>query len=1001
VSKEPSSPFKGLNAFDDSELDALLFFGREREREIVVANLIASRLTVLYGPSGVGKSSLLRAAVARSLRQLPEEPLVVVFSRWSEDPAAALAGALAEARGVTANGSALEALEQAQSGRDVYVVFDQAEEYFLYHAEDRGPESFAELLPAVLSTPYRVNVLVSLREDALAKLDRFTGRIPGLFANTLRLDRLDRQAARQAIVRPVERFAELTSEAVAVEPALVERVLDEVGAGQIESALGGRGAVEGAEDGARIEAPYLQLVMQRLWDEERATGSDTLRVETLEQLGGARHIVEEHLEGAMAELTPEQKDVAARLFNHLVTPSGTKIAHEVSDLADFGQVPEEELRPVLAVLADRRILRSLEEGGEVRYEIFHDVLAQPMLAWRARHRTEREIERKLAESHHRRRRLQLLFALVLVALGLMTAVTVFALSQRSEAREQAKEAKAHELEALARGELDDDPELGLVLAREAALLAPTPSSEETLRDALRASRLRSVARLGSSALGATVRRGDVIGVTAGGSVVTAKARTGRQIRKTEGRWSVLAVSFAEDGSALLTDSAGRLRLVRPGGAVFDVPGVSGVRGAALSAGGELAVVFDEPGGARLIEIDSGRVRQVYQRPGTLSAAISRNRSLVATGHTGKTVRVWGASSGERLLKLFGHVGKIAAVAFSPRGDLVASASTDGTARVWRVSNGQPVAVLTGHGNSLTDVEFSPDGTQVVTASRDRTARVWRVDTGAPLAVLRGHLDELTSAAFAGTGGSVVTASLDETVRTWDAEVQPELEVLTELAASISEVAFENDGLRVVARDGLAHIIDPATGRERRSLPATRRSSTVPGPGGWTATIEGASVVVRTEGRSVALEAHDDQVTSAAFSPDGARLVTASRDREARVWDLATGESLVLQGHLGPVQDARFSPDGRWVVTAGPGRAGLWDARSGRLVALLRGHKGALTSAGFDATGRTIVTGGVDGTVRTYRCAICGGLDELIRLAERRLAVTGRELTAEERERYFG
>jgi WD40 repeat protein len=160
-------------------------------------------------------------------------------------------------------------------------------------------------------------------------------------------------------------------------------------------------------------------------------------------------------------------------------------------------------------------------------------------------------------------------------------------------------------------------------------------------------------------------------------------------------------------------------------------------------------------------------------------------------------------------------------------------------------------------------------------------------------------------------------------------------------------------------------------------------------------------VVRTEGRSVALEAHDDQVTSAAFSPDGARLVTASRDREARVWDLATGESLVLQGHLGPVQDARFSPDGRWVVTAGPGRAGLWDARSGRLVALLRGHKGALTSAGFDATGRTIVTGGVDGTVRTYRCAICGGLDELIRLAERRLAVTGRELTAEERERYFG
>ncbi len=82
----PASPYKGLTPFGDSELDALLFFGRERDGEIVAANVIAARLTVLYGPSGVGKSSLLRAGVARALRELPEEPLVVVFSSWGEDP---------------------------------------------------------------------------------------------------------------------------------------------------------------------------------------------------------------------------------------------------------------------------------------------------------------------------------------------------------------------------------------------------------------------------------------------------------------------------------------------------------------------------------------------------------------------------------------------------------------------------------------------------------------------------------------------------------------------------------------------------------------------------------------------------------------------------------------------------------------------------------------------------------------------------------------------------
>src|SRR4029079_12054670 len=95
------SPYRGLAAFDDSALDALSFSGRERDSEIVVANLIASRLTVLYGPSGVGKSSLLRASVARSLRRLPEEPLVVVFSSWSGPPGPALAHAIAEAAGLS------------------------------------------------------------------------------------------------------------------------------------------------------------------------------------------------------------------------------------------------------------------------------------------------------------------------------------------------------------------------------------------------------------------------------------------------------------------------------------------------------------------------------------------------------------------------------------------------------------------------------------------------------------------------------------------------------------------------------------------------------------------------------------------------------------------------------------------------------------------------------------------------------------------------------------
>ena len=267
MSATPESPYKGLTAFEDTELDALLFFGRERETEIVVANLIASRLTVLYGPSGVGKSSLLGAAVARSLasRLCPSGR----SSSSSRAGATTRASAwLRRSRRPPASRRTdppSRRFEHAQSERDVYLVLDQAEEYFLYHADDGGPGSFAEALPALLAAPSRINVLVSLREDSLAKLDRFTGRVPGLFANTLRLDRLDRSAARAAIVGPLDRYARAHRGASQTEPELIERVLDEVGAGQIEPALGGtrrdrrrgghdadRGAVSPARDAAPV-----------------------------------------------------------------------------------------------------------------------------------------------------------------------------------------------------------------------------------------------------------------------------------------------------------------------------------------------------------------------------------------------------------------------------------------------------------------------------------------------------------------------------------------------------------------------------------------------------------------------------------------------------------------------------------------------------------------------------------------------------------------------------
>ncbi len=153
-------PYKGLRPFEDSPDDVEFFFGRERDREIISANLMASRLTVLYGESGAGKSSVLRAGVAHNLRATARESadergrpelIVAVFDAWRDDPMPGLVDAVAEAVRTARGDSTLTAPEVGSLADrlhawselldgDLYVILDGVEEYFLYHESEDGPE---------------------------------------------------------------------------------------------------------------------------------------------------------------------------------------------------------------------------------------------------------------------------------------------------------------------------------------------------------------------------------------------------------------------------------------------------------------------------------------------------------------------------------------------------------------------------------------------------------------------------------------------------------------------------------------------------------------------------------------------------------------------------------------------------------------------------------------------------------------------------------------------
>jgi hypothetical protein len=414
--EQPSTPYKGLVPF--SEADAPFFFGRDSERKIIAANLRSSRLTILYGESGTGKSSVLRAGVIPDLRRNLSENLetrgeprfaVVAFSAWRDDPAAGLAGAIEEAlvelvepREASRDSSVTDLFwgGAEQIGGKILVILDQFEEYFLYHRGEGDQGSFpSAFIEAVNRPDLRVNFLISIREDALAKLDVFQGEIPHLFDNYLRIDHLDVDSARSAIVEPVARYNELAGDDrdVDIEPDLVEAVVAQLKTGRVLVGEVGHSAIPESESGAaRIQTPYLQLVMTRLWAEEQQSGSRVLRRATLERLGGAERIVATHLDEAMSVLSPADRHLAANIFHYLVTPSGTKIAHAPLDLAAYVESSEETIRRVLQRLSesDVRILRPvprpLGQEGESRFEIFHDVLAHVILDWRTRYLKDRE-----------------------------------------------------------------------------------------------------------------------------------------------------------------------------------------------------------------------------------------------------------------------------------------------------------------------------------------------------------------------------------------------------------------------------------------------------------------------------------------------------------------------------------------------------------------------------------------------------------------------------------
>ena len=209
--REAQCPYPGLEAFTAENQH--FFFGRRNDTQLLISNLYASALTVVYGSSGVGKTSVVLAGVVPEVER-EGEAAILVHRTWQDAARARSLGdrmvqAVADKlqQPPIAADAPLDVLAErlaARWRRPLFLVFDQFEEYFLHNEPSDEPDSLdGELARLINRRDLAVNVMIVMREDSIAALDRFRHRIPTLLNNLYRLEHLTQHEARSAIEEPL------------------------------------------------------------------------------------------------------------------------------------------------------------------------------------------------------------------------------------------------------------------------------------------------------------------------------------------------------------------------------------------------------------------------------------------------------------------------------------------------------------------------------------------------------------------------------------------------------------------------------------------------------------------------------------------------------------------------------------------------------------------------------------------------------------------------------
>jgi WD40 repeat protein/class 3 adenylate cyclase/energy-coupling factor transporter ATP-binding protein EcfA2 len=1016
-------PYKGLLPFQPEDHE--LFFGREQLVEDLAARLEVSSFLAVVGPSGSGKSSLVRAGVVPALqRTSPRRVRTAIFSPGAE-PRRELADA-----------------EDAS-----LLVVDQFEEVFTLC---RDEEERAAFIAALLdrATGDGARVIVVLRADFYGHCAAYPRLASALEERQALVGPMSEEELRRAIERPAEHAG------LVLEPGVVEAILRDV-AGQ----PGG--------------LPLLSHSLLETW--KRRSGR-MLTVIGYLQSGGVQGAIAKTAETVYRDdLSLEQQPLARNIFLRLTElGEGTEDTRRRVAIAELIPRREQEakVREVLQTLAAARLVTIGEETVEVAHEalirhwptlrawldedregrLLHRRLTEAAQEWEAlgrdpgalfrgtrlattgdwatahdpelnelerefltasRQASEQEAERQ--RRANRRLRGLLIGAVVLLVLALLGGA--LALVQRSHARHSQQVAEAQALRSESREVSAQHPDLGLLLSLEAGRLDDSVASRGALLGALeRGSRIRrwlqgfdspvnaSAFSPDGKLLATATQRGTTLWDTASWRPVGPPLRSSQ--RGYEG------VDFSPDGRTLaIAGGQGRvelwnvktrkeLRELTDPAAAKSEPALSVVRfspdGKVIAAGPQETnhVTLWATGGSRTSS------RPIITNPpgsgGAQSISFSPDSKRIAVPGAPGTVGIWRVATGRRVGEplAIGSADVDTAI-FADGGRVLIASDDSGTVSMVDIRTGRRIGRTLSVGDeTAASLDLSPDGRLLAAASAAGSVFVWDVKTGAPYgSPLTAGTSPVSHVVFSPDGRMLVSSHLRSAV-VWNMSGQQvigrPLGGPTDLTTGVS---FSRDGRRLAAGqfDGRTVVYDTSTWRQALRIDGGSVVSAVAfQPGGKLIAIGTIDGKVRffdsKSGKAVgsSLDEGRSVVWQLGFSPDGRLLAVAvdpngmsgfysqQRQGEVQLWDVGSRRRVgrtIVPG-AGSVLSVAFNHDGTLLATGSyRGRLDLWD------VATHSHHGRPMTvaddgfpSVAFDASGRFVAVGGAVGPVRVWRVA---------------------------------